>query len=439
MSLNWTAGQMLALAPDERVARAGAALAQPRKWLRVERHGGGVWGLCQGSGASPYQTQVELNERAFHCSCPSHKFPCKHALALCLLTVSHPDAFKEHALPDWVDEWLTDRKRRAEREQQRRDALNAQLPDPKAQARRAAAREKKVAAGVAELERWLRDLVREGLAALPGRPSSFWELPAQRMVDAQAPGLARLVRELSGAVASGEGWQERVLERLGRLHLLIEAYRRIGSLPVDTQADVRALIGWTEDRTELLNQSGVRDRWLVLGQRVDEEERLRVQRTWLWAERQARGALVLHFAHNSQPLDTSLVPGTRIDAEVVYYPSAHPLRALVKAREGPPAGFTGGGYATIGEAIAAYAAALARNPWLEQFPLPLQTVIPLHADGHWHVRDAAGHVLPIGSRFEHPWELLALSAGCPIAVFGEWDGQHLRPLSAWTGGKFVAL
>ncbi len=40
-------------------------------------------GLCAGSGKDPYQTVVDLGPR-YQCSCPSRKFPCKHALALLL-------------------------------------------------------------------------------------------------------------------------------------------------------------------------------------------------------------------------------------------------------------------------------------------------------------------------------------------------------------------
>ena len=39
----------------------------------------------QGSAASPYQTGIDLSEPAFQCTCPSHKFPCKHGLGLFLL------------------------------------------------------------------------------------------------------------------------------------------------------------------------------------------------------------------------------------------------------------------------------------------------------------------------------------------------------------------
>ena len=155
------------------------------------------------------------------------------------------------------------------------------------------------------------------------------------MVDAQAPGVARVLREMGTLPATGEGWPERLLERMSRLHLLIEGYRRIGTLPEPTQADLRTRIGWPLKEEDVLHGEGVRDRWLIVGQRTDQEDRLRVQRTWLMGEGTSRSALVLQFAHGSAPLDGSLVPGSAFEGEVVFYPGSFPLRALVKERSGP--------------------------------------------------------------------------------------------------------
>jgi hypothetical protein len=55
------------------------------------------------------------------------------------------------------------------------------------------------------------------------------------------------------------------------------------------------------------------------------------------------------------------------------------------------------------------------------------------------VRDADGYVLPLRPGFEQGWRLLALSGGHPLAAFGEWDGDHFLPLSAWAEGRFVSL
>ena len=114
--------------------------------------------------------------------------------------------------------------------------------------------------------------------------------------------------------------------------MLIEGYKRIDALPAETQADLRTIIGFTQNQDELLKQSGVQDQWFVLGQRVAEEENLRVQMTWLRGAAKQRDALILQYAHASQLLDASLIIGSVIEAELVFFASAYPLRALVKER-----------------------------------------------------------------------------------------------------------
>ena len=64
-----------------------------------------VWGLCQGSGKEPYQTQINLIGPAFHCSCPSRNFPCKHALGLLLLLATAEDQFESAAPPPTNTLW----------------------------------------------------------------------------------------------------------------------------------------------------------------------------------------------------------------------------------------------------------------------------------------------------------------------------------------------
>ncbi len=335
-NLEWTSDQVLKLAPDASAARSGRDLASVRRWAALGCNEEACWGECQGSGSSPYQTQIDLRGPAFRCSCPSRKFPCKHGLALFLLYAENQIAFAACEPPAWVLEWQAARakkeEQRANKAETAREGEPAAPVDSAAQAKRLAQREAKVSAGLEELKRWLLDLVRQGLASAQARPYSFWESVAARMVDAQAPGLARAVSDLAGIPASGEGWPDRLLERLGRLLLLVEGYSRISDLPEPTQADLRSLVGWTQDQKELAGRPGVRDRWHVLGRRVEIEDRLKVQRNWLWGQTTGRAALVLSFAAGNQPLDVSLVPGTGIDAELVFFPSSWPLRALVKER-----------------------------------------------------------------------------------------------------------
>ncbi|HEY9638015.1 MAG TPA: SWIM zinc finger family protein [Coleofasciculaceae cyanobacterium] len=469
----WTTEQILALAPDASSAKNGQALATLRKWSNLGNTEQVLWGECQGSGSKPYQAQIDLTETGFKCSCPSRKFPCKHGLGLFVLFVSQPDAFSDNTPPEWVSNWISARHQKREKKTQLGQATNSA-----AQAKRASQREDKVTAGVQELERWLRDLVRQGLAAIQTQPYSYWDAVAARMVDAQAPGLARQLREMAGIPHSGEGWQERLLERLGRLHLLIQGFQRLDTLPSATQADIRTLMGWTQkeeflsssivpdrDRSEQgasatplafakhgepseakrgeaqeLARRLVADRWSILGQRVEEQDNLRSQRTWLQGQDTGKAALVLNYAYGNQPLDTSLMPGTVIEAELGFFESAYPLRALIKMRHTPPTPLGEmPGEEAIPKALSIYTNALACQPWIEQFPLTLQAIIPLRHNNGWAVRDLAGYLLPLTPRFEQGWQLLALSGGHPINVFGEWNGKEFLPLSALTEGKFIVF
>src|SRR5262249_25838712 len=277
-----TQAQIAAIAPDTQTIARAQAVASPVKWPAGGRDERALWGQCR--GAELYDVAVDLRDFATRCTCPSRRRPWKHALALLMLALGGMVA--PGAAPAWVDEWLAEREPKGPR----------RPPDAEAQQKRIAEREAKIAAGLDELERWLDDLLRQGIAAAPSRPWEFWDQTAARLVDAQAPGLARRVRALHAAAASGDGWPERVAERLGLLGVLVRAYRGQETLPGGPRADVRAQIAWTPGQDELLLGAGVRDAWHVLGARVEEDERYRSQRTWLAGRDTGRPAVVLAFA-----------------------------------------------------------------------------------------------------------------------------------------------
>lgn len=455
--MTWSVERVTALAPDAASAKSGRDLAARRKWatlgIAAEAGTGGapvLWGTCQGSGKDPYLTRIDTGEPAFKCSCPSRKFPCKHALGLFLIFAQSPRELAAGAPPDWVAEWVESRAERATKQVERE--ARPTTPDPedatpdsalqrekaaKQAAARAAERERRVAAGVAELGLWLRDLVRQGLSTAPTRHAASWETLAARLVDAQAPGAARLVRQMATIPASGDGWPERLLDQMARVYLLLEAYGRIDVLPTDLAADVRTQLGWTTAQESLLTLDGVRDCWGVVGRRVFEEDRLRVQRTWLWGRDTGRAALLLHFApigatrEEGKLVDATFVPGSAFDGTLVFFPSAVPLRAIVKERVSSASWSADRGYARVTDAIAAVSEADARTPWLDTHPMLLRGVIPSRPGRPWWVSDSAGRGLQVSERFRDRWRVVALSAGGAIPLFGEWDGDALLPLTVW--------
>ncbi len=228
-----------------------------------------------------------------------------------------------------------------------------------------------------------------------------------------------MVSGLSTIPYSGEGWPERMLGRIGRLSLLLEAYQRLEDLPLDLQRAVRAVVGFTEPREQVLAGLPVVDEWLVLGRSVHVEDQLTTQRTWLLGG-SSRPALVLDFAMFGQSLDRSLVPGTRFQGGLHFYEGS-PLRALVGSREVAQPIECWPGEVGMREALAGCARVLAREPWSVYLPCCLGAVLPVEDGGEWYVTDAAGRRLPLSSSADE-WSLLALSGGYPVGVFGEWDG-----------------
>jgi hypothetical protein len=428
--VEWSAETVEGLAPDAASVTAARKLAKPGPWSDVGFDERAVWGLCKGSGSRPYQTAIDLSGPAFKCSCPSRKFPCKHALALLLVWAGGDVA--AGAAPSWVGEWVESRGSRASR-----PAPGESPRDPEAAARRAAEREARVAAGVEDLRRWLRDAVRGGLGAGRLRSWDEWDAFAARLVDAQAPGAASRLRSLGGVAAGRpDDWPERLLSGLGLLHLLCEAYPRAEGALRD---DVRALLGFTVGREEVLAGPRVSDRWVVLARVVIEQERLRVQRTWLWGLATGRPALLLDFAPPGAPLEPRPAPGMALEATLAFHPSATPLRALL-SEPGPvepgPGSFGSGG---AGAALRSAASAVALNPWLEEWPVVLGAAVPDGSDGGaWSVTTSEG-ALPLGGSAAARWRLIAVSGGRPVSVFGLWDGATLTPLAAGDGTRTVAL
>jgi hypothetical protein len=445
--MSWTTEQILALAPDAASAKSGQGLATDRKWQNFARSAPPnhqvIWGECQGSGSKPYRTQIDLTEPAFRCSCPSRKFPCKHGLGLFLLLAQSPDGFAEAAAPDWVMEWLDGRQQRQAKKQEKAAEVAASIADPTAQAKRHEKRAQKVAAGVGELRQWLEDLVRRGLATAPEMAYGQWDQVAARMVDAQASGLARRVQLMAGTAHSGAGWPDRLLGQLGELNLLLESYQRIETLPPPLQADVRLQIGWTMTQEEvLLNaEQVVSDRWLILGQRDEQEDRLRIRRIWLRGETSQRVALILLFAHGQQPFEVTLLPGIVVPAELAFFPSAYPQRAIVKSRAADPTPMTlpPESCATVEQVFGIYSQALSQSPWIERLVVSLDAMTVMASHEQWYLRDREHHGLPIAASYSAIFELVALAGGYPIGITGEWDGRAFYPLSAWIDHQFVVL
>ena len=447
----------MSLAPDDASRRAAATLARPGPWAEAGCDPRAVWGRCRGTARTPYDVACDVADFAYRCTCPSQKQPCKHVLGLLLLWAGGSVVVPAGAAPAEVAAWLASRPVGPDAVSladkvagQRAGPLPAPAPpvppasrrpsDPGAATARAAQRAERIAAGLAELDRWIGDLLRAGLASAASQPYGYWDDMAARMVDAQAPAVASAVRDLASLPHTGEGWPGRLLAALARLHLLAAGWSRYASLPDDTRADLRTAAGWPWPAETVLAGKRETDRWYVLARVATDDPQLRVQRTWLWGMNSRRPALILDFARPGAAFAWQLWPGEAIEASVARYPGTAPLRVLVAeqhgdpAPAGPPPGWDG-----LADVAAARGRALATDTWSERWPVSVREVVPARHGRDWLITDAHGRTAGLAGPEEAVWKLAAVSGGHPVQVLGEWNRDRVTPLGVWAEDRMVVL
>lgn len=395
----------------------------------LERSDRIVWGAFS-TPRQPFAVAVDLQGPAFKCNCPSRKFPCKHALGLLLLLVGEPSIFhRNNILPEAIRKWIEGRdKRSATAVEQPKEVIDQPLlkserveVDPK--------RLELMQAGLDELENRLLDLMQQGLAQLSQPGSTVLQTLAARLVDAKLGGIARQVRLATNRLREEEDY-EQLLAEIGAWYLLIRAFRQMDQLPTGMQADVLQVAGLNLRKEELLQNEGIHDHWSVLGQVIGAEENLQFRRVWLAGARTGHFALLLDFAFGSQGFEVSYPLQTCFEGSLVFYPSATPFRALVRNMERRDLPFhLPKGYSDLEKFYVAFANAVAKNPWLQQFPAVLEQVVPVRTEGqNWLLSDKKAATIPLDSEPLTGWKLLAVSGGRPIRVFGEWDGSTFKVL-----------
>ena len=303
------------------------------------------------------------------------------------------------------------------------------------QSDRLAARAERVAAGLDELDQWLRDQVRTGIAGLGRGGYQPLDRMAARMIDAQAPGVAGLLRSLPGEL-TGEGWPGQLLEQLGALYLLVQAHRRIDELPDELAATVRSRVGYPVRKADVLAGPGVTDRWFALGLVDSLDYRLLTRRVWLYGATTRRWALLLSFAPPGGLLDDSVAAGQQLRATLHFYPGSGQYRALVgEASEviGPAATPAPETYAELADR---FADLLAADPWATRMPAVISAAAmsPDRPRGRWRLRESGGEYREVVDLPGEPWPLLARTLGEPTPIFGEWAPAGFRPLSLLPDG-----
>jgi len=433
--LSLTEEQIIALAPDDASKKSGKDLANPSKWLSKGANEQALWGEAQGSGSKPYQTQVDLGNIAFKCSCPSRKFPCKHGLGLLLLFARQQSIFTETNTPEWVAEWINKRN-----EKQEKKATQEEKPvDEVAQAKRQQARQLKVADGIEELLVWLKDIIRNGILSMPDKGFAWFENMAKRMVDAQAPGLANMVRNLADTNFYVDGWQTNFVNQLVSIYVVIKGFKNIEKVDDLLQQDVRTWVGFTQNQEELKEQAGVTDTWLILAKQTTEVDNIVTERHWLFGTQSNQYALVLQFIVRGQGAQITLTPGMFVQAELAFFPSVAPLRAIIKRQMATNAVSDFIGFHNWQQVVQAETMVSSALPIRGDRPFVVKKLKPVQYNNQWWLQDTDLYMMQIKNEEKAIWKLLSLSGGDALDTVVIGKENHYEPVGVWYKNDYKVL
>jgi len=410
-------------------------LANPSKWVSKGANEQAIWGEAQGSGSKPYQTQVDVANIAFKCSCPSRKFPCKHGLGLLLLYARQKNSFTDTHAPAWVTEWLNKRTEKQEKQTTKEDKPF----DEAAQAKRQQQRRQKVSDGIEELHLWIKDIVRNGILSMPDKGFAWFENMAKRMVDAQAPGLAGLVRQLGETNFYADRWHTVFMDRLLSLYLIIEGFKNSSDSNELLQQDIRSWIGFTQNQDELKEQPGITDEWLVLAKQTMEMDNITTERNWLYGVHSKQYALVLQFVVRGQGGQVILTPGMFVQAELVFYPAVSPLRAIIKKQITTTAVNQITGFENWQQVATTETMLSSAMPVRNERPFIIQQVKPVQYNNQWWLQDAGNNMMQMKNETKTIWKLLSFSGGMAMdmAVIGK--EHEYEPVGVWHNNEYKIL
>ncbi len=430
--------QVTALAPDAASFKAGKGLAVASKWSGLGRSDNLLWGLAKGSGSKPYQAQVSTEDFTTKCSCPSRKFPCKHALGLMFIAAQDLTQIVEAPLPDWVQAWKDSQQQRQEKQQKKKTA--AKPKNTETAARSKEKRGARVNEGIKFLDDFLVDLIRQGLAQDTVSDAAGWDTVARRLIDCQAPGLASYVRRLADVPYSGVHWESRLLHEMGALHLLLHTYQQRDSLSPAMCAEVEQRIGWQLEKEKVLSGIPVNDDWFVAFRTVIDSNKLRVFSSWLFGKHNKQWALLLSFSTAGSVPDVLWPVGSTVSTELAFYPGITHERALpidsnaaVNTRAAIDAVPE-----TVDQLLHRVVQSMAENPWCTRFSF-LLCAQPAKVGEQSVLVDSLGNAVAWQCSAEQQLILETVCGGRPILLAGEWDGRSSRVHAANDNGVWFQL
>jgi hypothetical protein len=216
------------VAPDASALQAGRGVKKQMSQLGVSADGTWLLGACQGSAKAPYQVSVDLinpSAPVGRCTCPSRKFPCKHALGLMFSYLDRPEKF---ATREPAADLLAKRDKQAQRAEKTKDREAAPAGPRKVNLAAQAKKAKAQREGLDLLQKLLTDLVSGGQWFEKSRLTRL-ENQSKQMSDHYLPGAMVGLRRLALAGRDTEASEEQRValgsELIGRLWAMVQKGR----------------------------------------------------------------------------------------------------------------------------------------------------------------------------------------------------------------------
>lgn len=154
-----------------------------------------IFGECKGSGKNPYRTSIDFvdeNNPVFRCSCPSRQFPCKHGIAIAFEWLAN----KEFKIAEIPEDILQKRNKQVAKKEKKAETATTDKPK-KTNTSAAKKKANKQLEGLEIAEKFVKDVMRQGISALSGSALSVYENLAKEMGNYYLSGIQSIIIEIN--------------------------------------------------------------------------------------------------------------------------------------------------------------------------------------------------------------------------------------------------
>jgi hypothetical protein len=178
---------------------------------------------------------------------------------------------------------------------------------------------------------------------------------------------------------------------------------------------------------------------MVIGSSAEQEGSLTVERHWIAGSEGQLGLFLQYVPYGAKP-GVNLFSGQCFKGEVVYYPSAAPLRmairnhALCNTLPGIP---SIDGWDAV---VQRETDALSHTPFSTALPYVVAALRPVKsADSVCLIEDNHGKQMRLQEGFADIWKWMALSGGAYLSTAVLGSEHTYRPLGVWHDNTYISL